>query len=65
MKVSILIPLVVAVQIKEAPSSIIVGQIPDSTAPAKSKRVGPTDDYAFSSDKDGPHKVEVFRAMTI
>ena len=46
------------------PSKIVKGEIPNGTEPIKASQgdsqKGPTEEYKFSPDATGPHKVEVF-----
>ena len=51
------------------PSKIVHGEIPDGFDAIKASKgdgtKGPTFDHRFSDDETGPHKVEVYRSVTM
>uniref|UniRef100_A0A7S3CLI1 Uncharacterized protein n=1 Tax=Strombidium rassoulzadegani TaxID=1082188 RepID=A0A7S3CLI1_9SPIT len=51
------------------PSRVVKGDIPNGSDSIKASQNGetggPTYEYKFSPDQKGPHKVEVFRSMTV
>ena len=52
------------------PSNVVIGEIPEGADSIKvskkgAKRDGPTEEFKFSNDNEGPHKVEAVQPQYV